>query len=83
MLDCLTRHPRTVGETYAQHLATALCFGGTMIAAGCACVIHALLPFLFESTASRCVERLHQRMSARAARRTQGAGGDMASTSPV
>lgn len=65
MLDCFTRHPRSVGETYTTHLATAWRFGGTMAAAGLACLLHGVFPFAFERTASRCVARLHREMCER------------------
>lgn len=58
-------HPRSIGETYGEHLRHAAGFGGLMVWAGLACLIHALLPFLFERTASRCVTELHARMSGR------------------
>lgn len=59
------KHPHDVGQTYLQHCATALEFGGTMIAAGAACLIHAFLPRVFERTASDAVNALHARMSLR------------------
>jgi hypothetical protein len=58
----LTRHPASVGETYGQHFASASGFGLRLIAAGCACLVHALLPFLLQRTASRIVAALHTRM---------------------
>src|SRR5262249_34857165 len=57
-----TRHPATVGETYAEHLATASGFGGRMIVAGLACLVHGLLPFLFQRTGSAAIAALHDRM---------------------
>ena len=57
-----TAHPRAVGETYWQHMATASAFGGRMILAGCACMLHGLLPFLFVTTGSQTVRHLHDRM---------------------
>ena len=65
MIENFTRHPHQVGETYGQHMSAAAGFGVTLIAAGIACVIHAVLPFLFEKTASHCVARLHGTMSLR------------------
>lgn len=62
MSHLFTRHPASVGETYWQHLQTALTFGFRMLGGGIACFVHALLPFLFVSTASRCIEQLHDRM---------------------
>jgi hypothetical protein len=57
-----TRHPASVGESYLQHLVTALIFGSRMLLGGLACFVHALLPFLFVRTASRCIAQLHERM---------------------
>lgn len=65
MLDAFTRHPHSVDETYGEHLAMAGSFGTTLIVAGAACLIHAILPFAFERTASEAVERLHDRMTSR------------------
>jgi Family of unknown function (DUF6356) len=63
-----TKHPASVGETYGEHLLAAMGFAlGLMKAAFC-CAVHALLPFLFEHTASRCIEELHQRMVVHRAR---------------
>jgi len=55
-------HPRAVGETYLEHQRQALSFGLRMLAAGCACIVHALLPALFLDTGSRAVAQLHERM---------------------
>ena len=52
-------HPASVGESYLGHAAFALRFAGLLFAAGGAAVVHALLPFLFETTASRIIQRLH------------------------
>ena len=65
MLDAFNRHPSAVGESYGEHLGQASRFGAAMIVAGLACLVHAVFPFLFEKTASLCVQRLHARMSAR------------------
>lgn len=55
-------HPRSVDESYGGHLRSALSFAGLMLACSMAAAIHAVLPFLFEKTASRTVARLHDRM---------------------
>jgi hypothetical protein len=57
-------HPRTLGESYWQHQQRAAGFGAAMIAGGIACVIHALVPTLFERTASGTIVRLYERMRA-------------------
>ena len=63
-----THHPAAVGETYVQHLGVATSFGARMILGGLACLVHGLLPFLFTSTGSRTVTKLHDRMVANRAR---------------
>ena len=65
MIDAFTRHPHSVGETYGEHLSAASSYAWPMIGAGFACLIHAILPFAFERTASDCVQRLYGRMAAR------------------
>lgn len=60
-----TEHPAAAGETYLAHLRTAAAFGVQMVAAGLACLVHAVLPFLFVRTGSDCICRLHERMHAR------------------
>ena len=60
-----TEHPNSVGETYAEHMVNASYFGGRMVLAGLACMVHALLPFTFVHTGSQAVESLNARMQAR------------------
>jgi hypothetical protein len=57
-------HPRSLGETYWQHQRRAWHFGISMVGAGMACLVHALVPAVFDRTASRAVQRLHDEMSA-------------------
>ena len=65
MLRTFLNHPESVGETYGEHFMMAGSFGLRMVFAGLACMVHALLPFLFEQTGSRCINQLHGRMAAR------------------
>ncbi|MFL6733082.1 MAG: DUF6356 family protein [Sphingomicrobium sp.] len=58
-------HPRSVGETYAEHAGIALRFGWTMASGGAACMIHAVLPSLFPRSASTRIKRLHQEVTER------------------
>ncbi len=60
--ELFSDHPASVGETYGEHLHHAAGFGLRMIAGGCACLIHGLLPFLFVKTGSRQIRSLHDRM---------------------
>ena len=55
-------HPSSVGETYFQHMLFAGFFAGSLLLAGAAALVHAVLPFLFEKTASSIMNRLHHRM---------------------
>lgn len=57
-----TDHPAAVGETYWQHLGAAWGFSWRLMAAALACLIHALLPFLFVRTGSKAITELHDRM---------------------
>jgi hypothetical protein len=57
-----TQHPTSVGETYLQHFRSAATFAIRMLAGGLACMVHAVLPFLFERTASHCIHQLHARV---------------------
>ncbi len=61
-LHRFTEHLEDVGETYVQHLAKAAGFSAWMLAAGIACLVHALFPFLFVKTGSDCIRRLHRLM---------------------
>ena len=57
-------HPRSINETYLEHQACALKFSGSLVRAGLACFVHALVPGLFERTASSAVAKLHDEMIA-------------------
>lgn len=62
MIRLFTDHPRSVGESYAEHLCFACTFGARMVRGGVACFLHGFLPFLFTTTGSRMVLRLHEQM---------------------
>ena len=55
-------HPASVGETYLQHLLHASYFAIRMLLAGVACLIHAVVPCLFQSTGRRAITELHSKM---------------------
>jgi hypothetical protein len=61
----LLKHPQEIGETYAEHASHALWIGLRMIAAGLACLVHALIPGLCIRTASRTVESITGLMETR------------------
>lgn len=75
LVSLFTRHPASVGETYFQHLAHATGFALQMIAAGVCCLVHALLPFLFETTGSATIAALHERMVVNRDRRKRAGKG--------
>ena len=62
MKNLFSEHPATVGETYSQHFAHAGGFGVRMVFSGLACLVHAVLPFLFVKTGSNTITVLHDRM---------------------
>jgi len=52
------QHPESIGETYVEHAKHANRIGWLMIAGGCACLVHAVFPFLCERTGSRMIKKL-------------------------
>lgn len=62
MKRLFTDHPAAVGESYTEHLGMAGRFAGRMLLGGVACLVHALLPFLFVKTGSAIITELHGRM---------------------
>ncbi|MFK7938176.1 MAG: DUF6356 family protein [Roseovarius sp.] len=54
-----TAHPHSVDETYFQHLLFAGRFSLLLFGAALAALIHAVLPFLFEKTASRMIAQMY------------------------
>lgn len=65
MSNPFTSHPENMGETYWQHLWEAGKFAFLMIIGGVACLIHAILPFLFEQTASNFLFKMTENMISR------------------
>jgi len=66
-------HPHAMGETYWGHQKVALSYALPLLAAGLACLIHALAPGLFQRAASDAIRDLHGRMSAGRGRAPSGA----------
>lgn len=64
LMRAFTEHPASVGESYAEHLVRAVCFGTRMVLAGIGCLVHGVLPFLFVRTGSRAIAELNERMIA-------------------
>jgi hypothetical protein len=59
-------HPQTVDESYGEHLLFALGFAMRLLGAGLAALVHAIVPCLFETTASRMICEMHDRIARRA-----------------
>lgn len=60
-----TAHPKSVDETYAQHLWFAAKFSGRLFLASAAALIHAVIPCLFEKTASQMIQKMHTQLTSR------------------
>ena len=54
-------HPAKVNETFFEHMFFALRFAGLLFLAAGAAFIHALVPCLFEKTASQIIRSLYER----------------------
>ena len=62
IFDKFQHHPSEVGETYWEHFCHALGFALRLFVAAGACLVHAILPFLFTSTGSTMINNLYSRM---------------------
>jgi len=57
-------HPRSVGESYLEHAGFALRVAARCFAIGAVALVHALLPFLFQTTAREMLFRLVDELKA-------------------
>ena len=65
MIDrLLFQHPRSVGESYAEHAAVASRIGARMMLGGVACLVHAIVPSLCVRTGSTTIKQLYAEMKA-------------------
>ena len=62
ILGKFQQHPSDVGETYWEHFCHALGFALRLFVGASACLVHAILPFLFTSTGSTMINNLYSRM---------------------
>jgi len=60
-------HPRSLGMSWAGHGIGAAAIGATLVGAGLACLVHALVPGLFTQTAGKTIIRMHEHMIRRKA----------------
>ncbi len=61
MKNLFLSHPRSVDESYGEHMAFAGRFSGKLFLAAGAALVHAVLPFVFEKTASGMVAEMYDR----------------------
>ena len=54
-------HPRCGDENYLEHMIFAGRFSLRLFAAGAAALVHAVIPCLFEKTASRMIAEMYAR----------------------
>ena len=60
-----TKHPRSVNETYFEHMKCAFKFFYTLFGLSLAALVHAIFPFWFEYTASDGIKKLNDCMKER------------------
>ena len=65
MKNIFTKHPNEVGETYVQHGFQAMRYSLTFLFLFVIALVHAILPFLFEKTASDIVCEMSSDMECR------------------
>ena len=58
-------HPQSVDETYLEHARFAGLFSLKLFVAGLCALIHAVLPFAFEKTASRMIAEMYAKTHTR------------------
>ncbi|MEM1278218.1 MAG: DUF6356 family protein [Pseudomonadota bacterium] len=61
LTTAFTAHPASVDESYGEHFLFALRFAAKLGYAAFAALIHAILPFAFEKTASSIIRELYER----------------------
>lgn len=67
MYRLFVEHPRSLGMSWAEHGVGAIAIGATLVGAGAACLVHALVPGWFTQTAGKTVDEMHQHMMRRKA----------------
>ena len=61
VLNLFTAHPASVDESFGEHFFFALKFASLLFAAAGAALVHAILPFMFEKTASKIIAKLYHK----------------------
>jgi hypothetical protein len=60
-------HPRSLGMSWVGHGVGAVAISARLIGAGCACLVHAVVPCLFSQTAGKTITDMHAHMIRRKA----------------
>jgi hypothetical protein len=63
----LFEHPRSLEMSWASHGIGALAIGVRLVGAGCACLVHAVVPGAFTQTAGRTITGMYDHMNKRKA----------------
>jgi hypothetical protein len=58
-------HPRTVDESYLEHMAASFTVAGRLAAAAMKCIVHGFVPGLCKTAGSDAILRLHAEISPR------------------
>ena len=64
-LSYFTAHLSNIGESYGQHFLHAIYYCVMLMTAAVCALIHAILPLLFEKTASQIISKLYGKMTER------------------
>ena len=60
-------HPRSLGMSWAGHGVGAVAIGARLVAAGLACIVHAVVPGVFTQTAGKTITSMYDHMAKRKA----------------
>jgi hypothetical protein len=60
-------HPRSLGMSWAGHGVGAVKIGAQLVGAGCACIVHAIVPGVFTQTAGKTITGMYEHMMRRKA----------------
>ena len=58
-------HPNSVDETYFEHMRFAGWFATRLLLAGCAALVHAIIPCLLEKTAGNMIKEMNAKLVSR------------------
>ena len=60
-------HPRSLGMSWAGHGVGAVAIGARLVGAGCACIVHEIVPGVFTQTAGKTITQMYDHMAKRKA----------------